>query len=84
MGELMVQSHQSYSACGLGTTQTDRLVTLALEKRNQGVYGAKITGGGSGGTVCFLAVGDEGKNAVGAIHRQYQQEVKKSVVMFEA
>jgi L-arabinokinase len=84
MGELMVQSHQSYSACGLGTTQTDRLVTLALEKRNQGVYGAKITGGGSGGTVCFLAVGDEGKNAVGAIHRQYQQEVKKSVVMFES
>jgi hypothetical protein len=38
----------------------------------------------AGGTVCFLAIGNEGKNAVCAIHQQYQQEVKKSAIIFEA
>lgn len=55
LGELMYQSHASYSACGLGSTATDRLVELAREAgAPQGIYGAKITGGGSGGTVCVL------------------------------
>ena len=83
MGELMMQSHQSYSACGLGTSQTDRLVQLAIENRNKGVFGAKITGGGSGGTVCFLAVGNQGKQAVAAIHREYEAEQRKSVTLFD-
>ena len=51
----MYQSHASYSACGLGSPETDLLVRLARqteERRN--VFGAKITGGGSGGTVAFL------------------------------
>jgi L-arabinokinase len=51
LGELMYQSHASYSACGLGTSGTDRLVALA---RDAGAYGAKITGGGSGGVVAVL------------------------------
>lgn len=56
LGALMYQSHQSYSACGLGSAGTDRLVALAQEiGPAQGVYGAKITGGGSGGTVAVLA-----------------------------
>jgi galactokinase len=55
LGELMYQSHASYSACGLGSAATDRLVELAREAGPaRGVYGAKITGGGSGGTVCVL------------------------------
>jgi galactokinase len=56
LGELMYQSHASYSACGLGSGGTDRLVELV---RTAGpaahLYGAKITGGGSGGTVAVLA-----------------------------
>ncbi|HEY6401289.1 MAG TPA: GHMP kinase [Blastocatellia bacterium] len=54
-GELMYQSHASYSACGLGSAATDRIVELAREAGpGQGIYGAKITGGGSGGTVAVL------------------------------
>ncbi len=56
LGELMYQSHASYSACGLGSKGTDTLVDLV---RQMGpatrLYGAKITGGGSGGTVAVLA-----------------------------
>jgi len=55
LGELMYQSHASYSACGLGSDGTDALVNLARQMGSaQGIYGAKITGGGSGGTVAIL------------------------------
>lgn len=56
LGELMYQSHASYSACGLGSAGTDRLVELVRQAGPAaGLYGAKITGGGSGGTVAILA-----------------------------
>jgi len=56
LGELMYQSHASYSACGLGSSGTDRLVELIREAGPAaGLYGGKITGGGSGGTVAVLA-----------------------------
>jgi L-arabinokinase len=55
LGELMDQSHGSYSACGLGSEATDRLVELVRAAGPaKGLYGAKITGGGSGGTVAVL------------------------------
>jgi len=55
LGELMYASHASYSACGLGSSGTDQLVELVRELGpRQGFYGAKITGGGSGGTVAVL------------------------------
>ncbi|KAH6836370.1 arabinose kinase [Perilla frutescens var. hirtella] len=62
LGELMYQCHYSYSACGLGSDGTDRLVQQVQEmqhsKRGRSgegtLYGAKITGGGSGGTVCIV------------------------------
>lgn len=53
LGELMYESHQSYSNCGLGSDGTDELVRLA--RAEDDLYGAKITGGGSGGTVAVLA-----------------------------
>jgi L-arabinokinase len=68
LGELMYQSHQSYSDCGLGSAGTDKLVAMVKEeqaKRGGVVYGAKITGGGSGGTVCIL--GDNSKAAEEAV-----------------
>ncbi|BBM97512.1 hypothetical protein Mp_1g06320 [Marchantia polymorpha subsp. ruderalis] len=64
LGELMYQSHTSYSNCGLGSKGTDLLVSLTkhmqrctLENayKNQGtLFGAKISGGGCGGTVCII------------------------------
>ena len=65
LGELMYQSHASYSKCGLGSSGTDRLVELVREAGpGKGLYGAKITGGGSGGTVAVLALqGKQGTRA---------------------
>lgn len=55
MGDLMFQSHWSYTECGLGCEETDLLVDLVRQEcgKNQ-LYGAKITGGGAGGTVAVL------------------------------
>ena len=56
LGELMYASHRSYSACGLGSDATDRLVErVRVAGPDQGLFGAKITGGGSGGTVAIFA-----------------------------
>ena len=56
MGELMYRSHVAYSECGLGAAATDHLVKLCRDLgHDHGIYGAKITGGGAGGTVAILA-----------------------------
>lgn len=55
LGELMYQSHESYSACGLGSEATDVIVEAVRQAGfGAGFLGAKITGGGSGGTVAVL------------------------------
>ncbi len=55
LGELMYASHQSYTALRLGCAGTDLLVKLVRrEGPAKGLFGAKITGGGSGGTVAVL------------------------------
>jgi L-arabinokinase len=55
LGTLMFESHASYQACGLGSPGTDRLVELVrTEGPDAGLYGARITGGGSGGTVAVI------------------------------
>ena len=61
LGRLMFESHQSYSNCGLGSEATDMIVDLARELIDDGIYGARITGGGSGGTVAVL--GNRGSSA---------------------
>jgi galactokinase len=59
MGELMYQSHGAYTETGLGCDQTDLLVALAREQGpERGIFGAKITGGGGGGTVAILGRAD--------------------------
>src|SRR5437764_244523 len=54
LGELMYESHESYSICGLASNGTDALVALVRASAGDDLYGAKITGGGSGGTVAVL------------------------------
>ncbi len=71
LGELMYGSHQSYSACGLGSPGTDELVKLVHEAgAAAGLYGAKITGGGSGGTVAVLGRSDAGES-IEAVTKEY-------------
>ena len=54
LGELMYLSHLGYSECGLGSEATDKLVDLVRREKAAGLLGAKITGGGAGGTVAVL------------------------------
>lgn len=80
MGELMFQSHESYTACGLGNKQTDDLVERVRSAGNSaGVVGAKITGGGSGGTVCVLCYGEVGLETARRIFEEYRQEWGKDL-----
>lgn len=83
LGELMLQSHASYSNCGLGSQGTDRLVDLVMEEKARAIemhkepalYGAKITGGGCGGTVCVIGrADDEGEAAVQRVVQRYAEE----------
>jgi L-arabinokinase len=70
MGELMYASHESYSACGLGSQGTDLLVELVKSAGvDQGLFGAKITGGGSGGTVAVLGNRDAETVVLDLAHR---------------
>jgi L-arabinokinase len=82
MGALMYESHASYGACGLGSAGTDRLVELVRETGLEaGLFGAKITGGGSGGTVAIF--GRSGAEpAVRAISARYRAESGREAEVF--
>jgi len=54
LGELMYLAHIGYSECGLGSEATDKIVELVRTEKANGLLGAKITGGGAGGTVAIL------------------------------
>ncbi len=55
VGELMFQAHQGYNRIGLGTAETDAMVeTVRGLGAQRGFYGARVSGGGSGGTVVVL------------------------------
>lgn len=73
LGDLMQQSHISYTKCGLGTSQTDILAQLIREEGrprlvntwsrdcDSNVIGAKISGGGGGGALAVL-LSTQGQN----------------------
>ena len=82
MGRLMRESHESYSACGLGSAGTDRLVAMAAESgEGRGLFGAKITGGGSGGTVAILGTA-EAEAEVRALAARYTEETGRAAEVF--
>jgi galactokinase len=56
LGELMYQAHVGYTECGLGCEATDKLVDLVRGETAAGLLGAKVTGGGAGGTVAVLGM----------------------------
>jgi L-arabinokinase len=83
LGKLMYASHESYTACGLGSAGTDRLVAMVREAgAAAGLFGAKITGGGSGGTVAVLGHRAAG-GAVRAIAEAYAKETGHPARVFE-
>lgn len=74
LGTLMYEAHASYSACGLGSEGTDRIVQLVRELGpERGLYGAKISGGGSGGTVVLLSQAGAA-DAVQVVAQRYARE----------
>ena len=82
LGQLMYGSHQSYSACGLGSDGTDRLVELIRAAGpERGLFGAKITGGGSGGTVAVLGT-SEAEGVVREVAARYAVESGRATAVF--
>jgi galactokinase len=75
-GELMYASHWSYGQrCGLGSRETDTLVNLLRGcGPGAGVYGARISGAGVGGTVVVLMRdSDETRSVIAGAVKQYEQ-----------
>jgi galactokinase len=76
-GRLMYGSHWSYSTrIGLGAPETNLLVRIARQHTAQGVLGAKITGGGSGGTVAVMLdeAAAQGHDPISSIAREYEEQ----------
>ena len=91
-GHLMYGSHYSYSNdAGLGAPECDLLVNLVRAREKKDLYGAKITGGGSGGTVAVLCeIGAKPDAAIAEIIQVYQSQTGKpaewalaAIVLFE-
>ncbi len=74
-GSLMLEAHGSYSThVQLGAEETDLLVELSMERGpSRGIYGAKITGGGSGGTVAILCSGLEADESIAVVRSEYER-----------
>jgi len=83
MGNLMLQSHESYSKVGLGNEQTDSIVEMVRDAgAHNGVFGARVSGGGNGGAVCILSYGKKGKNTVKEIYHKYKDSMKQKLFFF--
>ncbi len=83
-GHLMYGSHVSYTRDAmLGADEADLLVDLVRKHERGGLYGAKITGGGCGGTVAVLANrSPEADAAIATIVQTYQQQTGKTAEIF--
>jgi L-arabinokinase len=75
-GHLMYGSHVSYTNDAmLGAPECDLLVDLVRKREPAGLYGARITGGGSGGTVAVLCDESEPADAaIAEILSQYENQ----------
>ena len=73
-GHLMYASHYSYTEhAGLGHPAADVLVELVKAHEPAGLYGAKITGGGGGGTVAVLMeASPRADGAIASILKEYE------------
>jgi len=84
-GELMYASHDSYkNNCNLSVEEVDFLID-AVRKRGpaSGLYGAKITGGGTGGTVAVFGKLDALREQIPQIATEYSRRVGVMPDIFE-
>ncbi|MEI8340575.1 MAG: hypothetical protein WCH43_03440 [Verrucomicrobiota bacterium] len=84
-GEMMFGAHDSYrNNCQLSVEEVDFLVD-AVRKRGakSGLYGAKITGGGTGGTVAVFGKLEALKEQVPQIATEYSRRVGAMPDIFE-
>ncbi len=83
MGSLMLGSHEGYSSVGLGEPVTQLIVDKVMGYGPaKGVYGARISGGGSGGTVVVLADTEKGHQTVKDIHQYMQKKTGMELYLF--
>jgi L-arabinokinase len=84
-GGLMQASHWSYGwNCHMGCRETDLIADLVRRRGpDQGLYGAKITGGGSGGTVAILA-GEDAEPLVRRIADEYEEATGLKPDLFDS
>ena len=84
-GECMFASHDSYrNNCLLSVPEVDFIVGAVRTRGPQdGLYGAKITGGGSGGTVAVFGDKDALAREIPAIAREYQRLTGLDADIFE-
>jgi L-arabinokinase len=67
----------------LGADECDLLVNLARRREKAGIYGAKITGGGSGGTVAILCnTGERTDAAIAEIVVEYERQTSRKPEIF--
>jgi len=84
-GEMMYGAHESYRTnCQLSVEEVDFLVE-AVRRRGpkQGLYGAKITGGGTGGTVAVFGKLDALKEHIPQIAVEYSRRIGGMPDIFE-
>jgi len=81
----MYASHLSYGVDAmLGADECDLLVDLVRRREKQGLYGAKITGGGAGGTVAVLAAAAPAADAaLAAIMDEYARATGNRPELFD-
>lgn len=84
-GECMYGSHESYrDNCLLSVPEVDFLVNAARSRGpEKGLYGAKITGGGSGGTVAVFGTKEALAAEIPAIAREYKRFTGHDADIFE-
>ncbi len=84
-GECMYASHDSYRYnCHLSVPEVDFIVDAVRSRGPQkGLYGAKITGGGSGGTVAVFGTQEALPREIPAILREYQRLTGLDAEVFE-
>lgn len=70
-GSIMYEGHESLkSNYDVTVAQTDAIVEIA--KTVEGVYGARMTGGGFGGSVCIMVESSKADSALKTILEKYQ------------
>jgi L-arabinokinase len=84
-GECMYGAHESYrDNCHLSTEEVDFLVESVRKRRTKsGLYGAKITGGGTGGTVAVFGKLEALKEHVPQIAAEYSRRIGAMPDIFE-